>query len=194
MKNLNWSYISRAFYLIAMAFVMASTIACGNKDKGKAKVAYRYNTRTNGWQNSPTNSTNGQLSEWGEITGQFSQQLINSFMPNSNVGTVSGRSGDSTGIRFHGSISSGVINMLVYDSIAYQNGDNQAFYWQMNVVNKQISNNNATVIVEDNVGRVTFSGNINSGGVWSGNVTFANSGFDQQTLGKFMINASAILY
>ena len=177
---------------MTMAFAVASTVACANKDRGKSNVANRYAPRGTAWQNQMNNPTTGQVSEWGEITGSFSQGLIQSFMPNSDVGYVSGKSNDTTGIRFRGSVKSGEIYIMVYDSLASQNGG-QAFYWPMQVVNQQISNNSATVTVQDNVGTVTFRGNINSFGDWSGSVTFTNNGSGQQTLGNFIITAYSIL-
>lgn len=183
----------KIFLAVIMAFALT---ACSDKKKDRSRSYQRYD-RSGDWQNGGNGyfdpQTGQGMQDWGVVSNYngFTKNLLDSFMPGAQVSYVSGNPNDSTGIRFHGSASS-QIYFLVWDDYANQSG--QAFYWPMSVIDVQVSNNAARIILEDSIGQVKLEGEIVNGGMWQGRVQFYNSSSGQGgNLGNFSIPADAIL-
>jgi hypothetical protein len=199
MKTLDWQMIKKTGALLMLAFVLASTAACAKKS-GKAEVSNRYNRGTGGWQDgggSYYDPNTGQYvsSAWGAFYN-FSAYDLRNFMGfdqyNLDLGNVSNRPDDSTGVRFRGLARQGSqIYILVWDETASQTG--QAFYWGMTVQSVQggPQQGSATVVAADDYGSIQLQGSF-SGGMWTGSVRYQNADGQSGSLGQFGIPQQAI--
>lgn len=199
MRTLNWrtpKQLKQAIYLIGLAFVLSTTVAC-DKKKDKATASYR-NNRGVGYNNLYNGSNGYQQSNWGAITrsGYFyspqqpNNSVLTDFMPSAtDLGYVSGNVSDNTGIRFIGNIQDGEIYILVWDEVANQTGE--AYYWPMRITNQQQNGNGASLVLEDAVGRVYLDGSF-SGSEWRGTAEYENFDGGRGTLGNFMIGINSV--
>jgi hypothetical protein len=122
----------------------------------------------------------------------FRADDLRNFMGDVQLGYVSNRMDDTTGIRFRGQARQGSqMYILVWDQTASDTG--QAFYWAMNVESVQGSpqQGNATVMMTDAYGVVVLQGRFNNG-LWSGTVQFENTDGARGGLGTFEIPQQAV--
>ncbi|MEQ1664346.1 MAG: hypothetical protein ABL927_03105 [Bdellovibrionales bacterium] len=192
-NSLNWKTVKKAMYLVGIAFVLTSSMACSSKSKDRTPV--RYVGRVNNNQIGNMTSSNGQQNTWGYLASNdpnFSSVLQSFMYGVSDLGYVSASLNASTGIAFRASISAKRLDMLVWDDKA--NAGQGSFYWSFQIVDIQQSASNAVVVAKDNIGTITLNGNI-VGSTWQGSLMFQNSADSngaQGSLGSFSIPLSAL--
>ena len=103
------------------------------------------------------------------------------------IGYVSNRLNDSTGIFVTGDISAdgrdGRVNIMVWDDIAERTGE--AYQVQLDVVSGRVDNQGADITLRDDYGTVTFEGNWNtSQGTWEGRLYFDGRRFGDFITGE----------
>jgi hypothetical protein len=193
MKSWNWALAKKLVYLASLTLVVLATTACPSDKGGKSNVSKR--TRSDDYNRPMSNnsriSNRTENSEWGTIS-HTGMNVLREFMNGAgDLGFVSPREDDATGIRFRGSVPGGRVEFLVWDEVA--SNTNQAFFWGMKVVDVRNSGSSTVVTVEDSLGQVVLEGNI-SGGRWSGQIYFQNfDGGVESRLGTFNIPAASIL-
>ncbi len=124
-------------YLLLLLLVLSTgLVACGKKN-GKPSISTTNRERAAG----PDIGTRNHLSPtdgsaWGEITGtpqnafqEAAEGLIESIMDSQYVGYISGNSGDNTGIRFWGDVSTGGALTTNMPSTSVNSGSMRLVIW-----------------------------------------------------------------
>lgn len=195
----------KALKFILFSALLVTVVGC-SRDKGdkRANVSNRYNRSQNpsDYMNNPYNRNMGGVQgEWGQIysnSGSFSQAL-RAFMAGVNdLGYVSGQMHDpETGIWFRGQVDvcrvSGQIDILVWDSNAYNYGEPRPYFWSAMVESVSDSGSRVVITARDSAGRITLDGTANQNGNYSGTVRFQNDDGQAGTLGQFQIYTNALL-
>lgn len=203
----------KKYSLVIFALVAAFNIGCQPKNNQKTRVTARAvrGGVTPTQAVAPTTSTTtpeASGKQWGQVV-QFSNQSQQQFQAGvagliSNLaepdgtqalalGTVSGRSGDTTGVRFWGSvargangqITDGALRISIVDNYVGQtNSAGEAIteipiYIASGVegfagVSGQMNGNSARVTFSDSYGSITLDGQV-SGQWFVGNMYYANS-------------------
>ena len=184
------SLARRALYLLGVTLMLTGMVACGPK-RSKGSSSVRVAPRNSDYAQPNMSGTTASASSWGAIgsTDQNFSNTLSAFMYGiTDLGFVSGNTNDTTGIRFRGSVAQKKIEMLVWDDVANQT--HMAYFWSMDIVNVEKTQNGAVITVRDSVGTVVFNGSFTNTGMWQGTVTFQNSAQTNNasgTLGNFAI-------
>jgi hypothetical protein len=188
--------MKKSILLILTLFVtLTSIVACDKKKDGGKTNRFRDGFRNDRYlDNNYRRGNNSQSGTWGVIynNSQSMTNILNQFMGNvTNLGFVSGSMNASTGVMFRGQVNgnTGKMDILVWDD--YANQDEDPIFWTMNIADVRENGNSIRIVLQDDMGSVTFDGTI-SGSEYRGRVSFNNTDGQSGQLGQFAIDGAAL--